>query len=213
MIDLLPDSFTRARRQRRLRLIQGSAAAAAIVVASAWAGLAYRQVSRLSAQVRTRQVQVADVRQRVQAQSVAEGESRRLRALLERRSALELPVPATAVVSLISQLLPESVTLTRVLMTAPPPVLDVTPVRPRAGVAAPKAPDPMRLELEGVAVSDQDVARLVGDLAAQELFSNAKLAKSRQMTVGGLPRYGFVVSLELSSNARYEVASAASEEQ
>jgi hypothetical protein len=212
MIDLLPDSFTRARRQRRLRLMQGSAAAVAIVVATTWAGLAYRQLSSLSAQVRFRQAQVADGRHRIQAHTVAEGESKRLQALLARRAALELPVPATAVVSLIGHLLPESVTLTRVLMTTPPPVLEVTPPRPRTGMAAVKTPEPLRLELEGVALSDQDVARLVGDLAAQGLFSNAKLAKSRQMTVGGLPRYGFVVSLELSPAARYEVASVASED-
>jgi Tfp pilus assembly protein PilN len=217
VIDLLPDSFIQERRRRRLRAIQIVAASAAMVVAIAWAGLAYRQFSALGQQIRQAESEANAARLEAQALSMTKVETARLQGILSRREALELPAPASAVMALVAQLLPESVVLTRASMDVPRPVLEqaaaASPRRSRrASSSAPQAPESIKMELEGVAVSDQDVARLVGDLSAHGLFSNVKLAKSRQMTVAGNARYGFEVALELTPGVRYAPAETQREE-
>jgi hypothetical protein len=87
--------------------------------------------------------------------------------------------------------------LERLSLAAAPPDLLPQPARPVASVAGQADPAAIRIELDGVALSDADVARLVNDLSHDKLFANIKLARSRYITVGGLPRFGFQVSLEV----------------
>src|SRR5690606_10011220 len=83
----------------------------------------------------------------------------------------------------------------------PPPAAPIA----RARSGAPQEPQPrlVKLEIDGAARSDADVARCVSVLAGHGLFTNVKLAKSRQAGTPDSPRVAFQITLEVPVDRRF----------
>ena len=103
--------------------------------------------------------------------------------------------------ALLTHLLPESVAVTRLSMDLPPADLNDRSKSQAAqpGTAPPAPPEhvPSRIEMEGVALSDVELAKVVGTLASHKAFANVKLVRSRQVTTEGQTRYAFQITLDV----------------
>ena len=195
-VNLLPDSYLAARRHAQRRRTWAAGAAAAAVVCVAWGTLAAFQIRGLSSDVAAAERELAAERERLAEFDATRKEHAKLAVLLDHAGRLELPVPATAVVARLVRHLPDALVLERLSLAAAPPD-GLTSARPTVSAAPQQDAAAIRLELDGVALSDADVAKLVSDLSHDKLFANVKLARSRYISVGGLPRFGFQVSLEV----------------
>jgi hypothetical protein len=176
------------------------AGAFAVVAALAWGAIVNSQLGHLSEQLAQSRVKLGEEQQRSRAIELRSAEGRSLRAMLAHRSQLEPPVASAGVLTLLTHLLPDSVALTRLTLDVPAP--DLTYRAPRtdgsaAAVPSAPAPQPTRVVLEGLALSDVELTQVVSALAGQKAFSNVKLVRSRQVPLGGVARFGFEISLEV----------------
>ena len=201
-INLLPDHFIARQRRARMVVTLAVAGAFAVVAAVAWGAVVRSQLGDLSEQLAQSRVKLAEEQQRSRAIELRSAEGRSLRAMLAHRSQLEPPVATAGVLTLLTHLLPDSVALTRLTLDVPAP--DLTYRAPRAdGTAAavaaapPPAPQPTRVLLEGLALSDVELTQVVSALAGQKAFTNVKLVRSRQVPLGSAARFGFEISLEI----------------
>jgi Tfp pilus assembly protein PilN len=196
-VNLLPDSYTAAKRRAKLRRACGAGAAAGLLVCAAWVALAVVQLRAVLAEISAAQQELTAERARIAEFDATRKEHAKLTALLNHAARLELPVPATAVLARLVRHLPDALVLERLSLASAPPD-GVVPLSLSSVIAGPKQDSgTIRLEMDGLALSDADVARLVGDLSHDKLFANVKLARSRYITVGGVPRFGFQVSFEV----------------
>jgi Tfp pilus assembly protein PilN len=196
-VNLLPDSYIAARRRVRRRRALGAGGAAVLLVCAAWSTLIVMQLRAVSADISAAQRELAAERARIAEFEATRKEHAKLTALLNHAARLELPVPATAVLARLVRHLPDTLVLERLSLASAPPD-GVVPLSLSSLIAGPKADaGAIRLEIDGVALSDADVARLVGDLSHDKLFANVKLARGRYITIGGVPRFGFLVSFEV----------------
>ena len=199
-INLLPDHFIARQRRARMVVTIAIAGAFAVVAAVAWGAVVKSQLGDLSEQLAQSRVKLADEQQRSRAIELRSAEGRSLRAMLAHRSQLEPPVASAGVLTLLTHLLPDSVALTRLTLDVPAPDLTYRAPRadgPAAAVPPAPAPQPTRVLLEGLALSDVELTQVVSALAGQKAFSNVKLVRSRQVPLGAVARFGFEISLEV----------------
>lgn len=199
-INLLPDHFIARQRRARMVVTIAIAGAFAVVAALAWGAIVKSQLGDLSEQLAQSRVKLGEEQQRSRAIELRSAEGRSLRAMLAHRSQLEPPVASAGVLTLLTHLLPDSVALTRLTLDVPAP--DLTYRAPRtdgsaAAVPSAPAPQPTRVVLEGLALSDVELTQVVSALAAQKAFSNVKLVRSRQVPLGATARFGFEISLDV----------------
>ena len=198
-INLLPDQFIARQRRVRTTLRFAIAAGCTLMVIVAWGAIARSQLGELSEQFAQSRAKLADEQQRTSVIERQAAEARSLRAMLAHRSQLEPPVESAGVLSLLTHLLPDSVALTRLTVDVPTP--DMVFRSPAPGSTAPvaqaPAPQPTRVLLEGLALSDVELTQVVSALAAQKAFSNVKLVRSRQVPLGATARFGFEISLDV----------------
>jgi Tfp pilus assembly protein PilN len=189
-INLLPDGVIV--RQRRARLLRAAAATAvvALTVGTAWGTTAYRSLRELSGQLAQAEARLAQEQQRTGKIDAVTAESNSLRTLLAQGERLANPVALHGAVTLLTNLLPESVALTRLTAEAPPVELKQSSKSASASRAT-------HLSLEGLAVSDLELAKVVSELSAQRAFTNVKLVRSRPMTNGGITRFAFELTLDV----------------
>ena len=205
-IDLLPDSYVA--HERRLRTARSLIAGIVVVVivCTMWGTFAYAQVHALSRRMLAAQDRLAFEQDRSRALARDRATGYELRALLSHRAQLEAPIPPPGVLALLTQLLPESVAVTRLSMDLPP--ADLTdrggpPVRSDIGLPAPApySPGTTRVEMDGIALSDVELAKVVGTLSSHKAFTNVKLVRSRQVTMSNLTRFAFQITLEVPPSA------------
>ena len=198
-INLLPDHFIASQRRARTILKFVIAGACTIIVVTAWGAIAHEQLGELSQQFAQSRAKLADEQQRTRTIETKAAEARSLRAMLAHRSQLAPPVESAGVLSLLTHLLPDSVALTRLTVDVPTP--DMVYRSPAPGSTTPvapgPAPQPTRVLLEGLALSDVELTQVVSALAAQKAFSNVKLVRSRQVPLGATARFGFEISLDV----------------
>lgn len=217
-INFLPQAFMnqRARKRRVYRQVMLVLIAAAAL--TAWFLVERHQIATLRGQTEVLEANAA----------AAEGhssESARLRnrvAELSRQidaaRQLACPVSCTQVVATIGRLTPQavSVRLLRVrqdqIKVQPPPS---TPARSAAGKKPVKTEPPqpltvLRVELEAVAPSDEQIADFVGRLAEHPLFDNVKLHYTRSTRVGDYGVRQFSIEMAVSLDRQYLPTASAS---
>lgn len=204
-VNLLPESYVRAADGRRSVAWSLALSAVLLAAGAAWAIGAWTQL-----RIAEREADAATATLAAERSTHTElqrQQSGRAGAAADASLEAELadPLPPTAVVTLLARLVPERVALTRLAVTAPP-LAAPAPARkaPAAPIARSKARQPeapparlLKLEIDGAARSDADVARCVSVLADHGLFTNVKLAKSRQAGTADSPRVAFQITLEV----------------
>jgi hypothetical protein len=199
-INLLPDGVVA--RQRRRRDVRAAAVAAAVslVVAVTWTTVAVRQLKDVAARTVAAQARLNHERDRAGKLDAVAGQATALRTLLAHEGRLKQPVALHGALALLTNLLPESVALTRLTLEAP-----TAEVVERKQSSKGPPPVPMtRLALEGLAVNDLELAQVVSELAAQKPFANVKLVRSRPVTTAGVTRYAFEISVDVPPAASAE---------
>lgn len=215
-INLLPDEYLARQRRARLMLRVVIAAVFTVIGGAAWGGVAWAQLGQLADRVAVSQSRLAQEQQRTHDIDRRAAERRTLQAMLAHRGQLESPVASAGVLTLLTHLLPESVALTKLTLDVPAPDMTfrgATPAKGAAAAAAPPAPQPTRVLLEGLALSDVELAQVVSALAGQKAFTNVKLLRSRQVPVGGAVRYGFEISLDIPPTVTERTASGSAAEE
>jgi Tfp pilus assembly protein PilN len=199
-INLLPDHFIARQRRQRAIVRFAIAGAFTVLAATAWGAIAHHQLGELSKQVAQAQTKLADEQQRTRTIELKAAEARSLRAMLAHRGQLEPPVASAGVLTLLTHLLPDSVALTRLTVDVPTPdMVFRAPLAGSGASAGPPAPSPQptRVMLEGLALSDVELTQVVSALAGQKAFTNVKLVRSRQVPLGNVARFGFEISLDV----------------
>jgi hypothetical protein len=186
-INLLPEHYASAKRSRRRGWLL-LAACMPLLAGTAFAWHQARQrLDGLEAHVGSVEDQVAIEQKRQDVSKRLAAEAGKLRQTLAVKQSVTLPLPSSAALALLSNLTPETVQLGRVSLDA------AAAVQARPG----EARKPLRLELEGDALGDQDVGRYVSLLTTHPLFRNVKLSAGRYVVVAGVNRFHFVIEAEV----------------
>jgi hypothetical protein len=199
-INLLPDGVLARQRRRRAVRLAIVTAVASLAIGSAWATVASRQLKDLSARTAAAQARLSQARERAGRNDAVSAQAAALRGLLAQGDRLAQPVSLSGALTLLTHLLPDSVALTRLTIEAPS--VDVSDRSKTAG----KAPSSQvtRLGLEGLAISDLELAQVVSELGAQKAFANVKLLRSRPVASAGINRYAFEISIDVPPAAQAE---------
>jgi Tfp pilus assembly protein PilN len=209
-INLLPDSCMAAEAagQRHRRYVVWGVLA--LAVAAVWWQAATLQGRRLSQLVELESRRLHEEQAQAQVLASMEKRHRQSEAALALESELSEPIQTTAMVAALSRVLPPAIALTRLSVEMTPIRAAAEPAVPKSGprrsaLAKPAEEKPIRIELEGIAMTEGDVARCVSALTGHRLFTNVKLAKSRQVLDDGPPRFGFLITVDVPVNRKYIV--------
>ena len=196
-INLLPGSYRdhcRRRRKRTLACVAGAAAAFAVVL---WAGLALVQINRLDARIVDLQVQLAPLRQQRSEMAQLQVQMTRAQELIDQYNQLSLPLPASALLDLLAERMPESVVLSSLSFAAPPVQLTAS-----SGPGRSDSPtvSPMNITLHGFAESDILVAQFASNLGQCPAFEHVKLQHSREVRTDTRSVYEFHISFKVPAD-------------
>ena len=196
-INLLPDGVVARQGRRRAARAAIAAAVVALAVGSAWVTVARHQLSDLAARTTAARARLSQERERAGRDDAVSAKAAALRGLLAQGDRLTQPVSLPGAMTLLTNLLPDSVALTRLTIEAP--TVEVTPKSAGKGAAASLV---TRLSLEGLAINDLELAQVVSELGAQKAFANVKLLRSRPVASAGVTRYAFEISIDVPPAAR-----------
>ena len=132
-----------------------------------------------------------------------EAERDALQGILGVRRKVDLPLPVSAALALPLNIVPPSIALTRALVEVPGAAEAERATASRGDGTPAAAPQPMRMELEGLALNDLEVVRFVSTVSNHRLMRNVKLSKSRNVTVAGVNRVYFVLDLQIPMNGEF----------
>jgi hypothetical protein len=201
-VDFLPDAYRQARRRRRLRLRRMGLGAACLCLLGSWLAAdelrirsARRQLACRTDQNRTVQAGLDQIA-RLQAEQAA---------LLDRYRLLQdlqPPLSSVQTVFRIAQLLPQQVALRQMQMTCgtatPPGGGAASAVKTQAQPASPTLP---RVSLSGIALSEVDIAVLVGQLSSCREFANVRLDYCKAAELESRHVQEFRVSFDMPGQA------------
>jgi Tfp pilus assembly protein PilN len=210
LINLLPEQYITervARRRRRLSLVT----TALVILGSSVAWNTCRNEAIVVArEVARAKADVARNGSRDAAVTRLDADAKALAASLAVREAVTLRLPVTTALGAACNALPDSVVLTRV--SVEPPQLQLPTGDKKAKPTPRTAAAPvMKVGLEGLAVEDVEIARLVSVLSSNPLFKNVKLKSSRGVKVGELNRSEFQVDLEVPLDREFLATTDATE--
>lgn len=179
-IDFLPDAFRQACRRRTSRIRRLWLGGMVLCVLIGWLGVDELRLRRARQYVDYLAVQNETVQAGLQ--HLARLQAEQMALLDKHRLLQELQPPASSVATVfrIAQLLPEHVALKQLQMTCrPAPVVEL----PAAKAPGPKTAEPRpvlpRVALWGIALSQVDIAVLVGQLSGCREFANVRLDYSK----------------------------------
>lgn len=198
-INLLPDHVIARQRRKRGTRAAAAAAVVALAVGSVWATVATRQLNDIAARTAAARARLNHERDHTGKIDAVTAQAAQLRALLAQGERLNQPVTLPGALTLLTNLLPESVALTRLTIEAP--AVDLADRSKQPTRTAPTS-SVTRFSLEGLAINDLDLAQVVSELATQKAFTNVKLVRSRPMATAGVTRYAFEISIDVPPAAR-----------
>lgn len=191
-INLLPDGVIARQGRRRAARVAVATAVLSLTVGAAWGTVAWRQLKELSRKAAETQARLTQERERAGRNDAVSAQAAALRGMLAQGDRLGQPVSLPGAMTLLTNLLPDSVALTRLTIEAP--TVDVAERK-----STNKAPGSQvtRLSLEGLAINDLELAQVVSELGAQRAFANVKLVRSRPVASAGVTRYAFEISIDV----------------
>lgn len=194
MIDLMPSSVRqRTRAGARTRRVIAACVCIAVLAggAASWASLRLDAMTARHAQAQALAGRALELEQ--QALRCHETARTIERAVAEYHE-VGFPVSVSALVSGLSQTLPDGATLESLTLS-----LD------DADIASEDGHRTLRGGLAGFAASDEDVALLARRLGGKAPFTGVRLEYSRSRTVHGRAARGFAVSFEIDLDRQYVV--------
>ncbi len=210
--DLLPSSCRELvlRRTRVRRWIM----AYAMVLGVLCAGYVLLNFGR-DAQVTRRNTLEAQVRQNWERNEEAQGLFREIQELgssIARYNRLAWPIRVSDTIAILESIMPKSATLTGLTLT---PRIERT--RGAMGKDGKRAPDEvftfLAVEMEGVALDDLAVARVVSGLDEHAIFNGVTLDYARSRAIDQTPAREFRINFEIDLNKRYAFVDASGGEE
>ncbi len=203
-INLLPASYFAARRNRRIGWLAATGAAVLLAAAGVAWWVTDAQLEALSAEIAQVENKLAVQETQQKAATRLEAEREALQGILGVRRKVDVPLPVSAALALPLNLVPPSIALTRAHVEVPGAAEAERATASRGGDGTPgAAPQPMRMELEGIALNDLEVMRFVSTVSNHRLMRNVKLSKSRNVSVAGVNRVYFVLDLQVPLNGEF----------
>ena len=208
-LNLLPREYMLKRKYRRAATLIAGLFAAVLVALGCAAVLCQRQ-GRQVAEVKTRlaesSLEAAELVGRIE--RADEQVTEALRNANQHASLLDR-VPASCVLAMVANALPERAALTAFDLEVGPASKAKTPSRRPRGADA-EAPAPQALDrselrqkvgLGGTAVSDVDVANFMASLSRSPLVERVELVQSREKLIDSRAFREFLVEIDLKPNA------------
>ncbi len=201
-VDFLPDAYRQARRHRRLRLRRLGLGAACLFLLASWLAADELRIRSARSQLEYREGQNRTVQAGLDQIARLQVEQS---ALLDRHRLLQNlqpPVSSVQTVFRVAQLLPEHVALRQMQMTCGPAALpDAKPAAAGKTQVQPASPPPPRVTLSGIALSEVDIAVLVGQLSSCREFANVRLDYCKAAEVESRHVQEFRVSFDMPGQA------------
>ena len=213
-INFLPQSFLEAqkRKQRLFREVSilGGMVLIAIALFAGQAGqvasirnLIIQKQDELAA-AKIRSLEVAKLTQQQQA----------LKLKLAVNDGLTMPLNPSALLAVISEMLPTQMALTEITFSADAPKLDLSSLKKdrsakkvkksKKKVAHKHVPKVMKIQMMGLSPSDVDVANLVGALSASPVFQNVKMNYSKTKKIANATAREFRLEMGMAMDCIYE---------
>lgn len=201
-VDFLPDAYRQARRHRRMRLQRMGLGAACLGLLALWWAVDELRIRSLRRQLECRMDQHRTVQAgldqitKLQVEQAAWLDKHRL------VQDLQPPISSVQTVFRVAQLLPQHVALRHMQMTCG----TAAPAGGGAALAAkdqarPTSPILPRVVLSGIALSEVDIAVLVGQLSSCREFANVRLDYCKAAEVESRPVQEFRVSFDMPGQA------------
>lgn len=200
-VDFLPDAYRQARRHHRLRLRRLELGAACLCLLASWLAAdelrirsSRRQLEYRAGQNRTVQAGLDQIA-RLQVEQTA---------LLDRHRLLrdlQPPISSVQTVFRVAQLLPEHVGLRQMQISCGPAALPSGGPAAGKSQAQPASPLLPRVALSGIALSEVDIAVLVGQLSSCREFANVRLDYCKAAQIESRHVQEFRVSFDVPGQA------------
>ena len=206
-INLLPESYrkrtTLGSIAKRYGFIAGTTLAALLIIGGAFTYKDYRDMSERRDLMKAR---VADLTLQIAQRAK---EHKQLAGTRMRRQVYEnlaSPLSASAVIEQLTAHKPADLAFTGLTIeTASLELPKGTAGKLNASVRAQRETQLLHIGLQGMAKDDGIVAQFVSGLSQSELFTNVKLARTFQVSVGGTKSPAFYITLDVPLNRRFEI--------
>jgi len=209
-LDLLPQSCREAflkRRARRRWIVAYVGVLALVVVGHSGASMVFDRVDTRRDALREK---VEDRLYQNEEASALLAEIRELEGRLTRYNDLAWPVRMSEVIGSIGGVTPEGATLTALTLS---PRTDRVRIPAQNGKpASERVEHRLMVEMQGVAVDDLTVARVVSGLDESPLFASVSVDFTRQRNIDGVDAREFRLQAEIDLDTRYTFVDARSAE-
>lgn len=209
-INFLSEAFLRE-QGRKIRIVREVLLIVIVLLMMAgWSFTELRRTQSLTRQVAQKRAETSDIEsQMTQIQNLNRRHAE-LRQKLRLQNELSLSIEFSQVIAIISELMPESLTVMEMSMSAPRPTPRVKPKddgksskKKKDETPSKPAPQYMQLVFIGVSPTDLDVANFVDRLTTHPLFSTVKVPYSRSTRIGTVVGRKFRVELEVPLDRVY----------
>ena len=202
--DLLPSRCRSIFARRRARRWWTRAYVIGVTAALSASGLMYLHVRGLEARRATLAVRVEEHWNRNEEAKRLRGEIRELEGTITRYQRLAWPVRVTDAVRVLAPLVPEESTLTALTIVPREERVDGSGQTVRRGSRGKgvQTRTILALEIEGIALTDDEVARFVRGVEANPLFSSVALDFARSRDVDGVEAREFRVTCQIDMSRR-----------
>lgn len=203
--DLLPNRCRSIFARRRARRWWTRAYVIGVTAALSASGLMYLHVRGLEARRATLAVRVEEHWNRNEEAKRLRAEIRELEGTITRYQRLAWPVRVTDAVRVLAPLVPEESTLTALTIVPREERVDgsgQTVRRGSRGQGGVQTRTILALEIEGIALTDDEVARFVRGVEANPLFSSVALDFARSRDVDGVEAREFRVTCQIDMSRR-----------
>lgn len=221
-INFLSDDFLRelGRKQRLFR--EGVLIGIVTLALASWGVIGWRGVSSLEAQLVVAQQEAEDLTGQAAQYANLSQQHASLQHQMNIQRELTLPLNFTPVIATISELMPASLTVEELKVTAtkPTPRPKIDPAKAKAAAAAGATKKKrkivvpvMRISITGVSPTDGEVADFVDKLTQHPVFGSVDLHYTRPDRVSVYSARKFSIDLEIPLDRLYEPRNEESEHQ
>ena len=217
-INFLPESFVREQRRR------GHAGREAVLIGvvllgmAGWGVVSFRHLAQLQVRLQDRKGKATTLDVQTDQHAQLEQQYRSLQAQVALQQELVLPIDATRVIATIGQLMPESLTIAHLSISAPRPkpkktvrADDSGSKKKKKARAVDASAQLMHIELVGVGPSNQEITSFAEELTRHPLFQDVKML-TRSEQIGNAEASHFEVKMDVPLDRWYVPTAVAGKE-
>lgn len=208
-VNFIPASYVLRQQRRRSSVRQAALIVVLAALLAMWYTASSRSLGELGALVENVEREAATAQARVNEINHLREVERELRRDAKTRQELSPTINTVDVVGTVANAMPTSIALRAMDIMSERPVpqkaSNTDDANPAAG-ETPRAIEPMKISLVGLAPADVEVADFVGQLTKSPLFHNVKMVYSRPVQTQDVHAREFRIEFEVPLDCDYQPA-------